>query len=73
MYEQHYVICLYFSIKGVTACKVLAGRLGYLKKGVIKQEEEVLASLSKEVGRHVILQLHAMHALHAGPATRHPV
>lgn len=44
-----------------------------LKKGVIKQEEEVLAGLSQKVGGHVVLQLPGVHALHAGPASIHPV
>ncbi len=51
------------------SCSVLQ----YLKKGVIEQEEEVLAGLSQEVGGHVVFQLPGMHALHAGPASIHPV
>ena len=45
----------------------------YLEEGVVEEEEEVLASLSQEVGGHVILQLCAVHAVHAGPAPLHPV
>ena len=63
--------CVAFSI--VTAWKLACSLLQYLKKGVIKQEEEVLAGLSQEVGGHVVRQLPGMHALHAGPASIHPV
>jgi len=34
--------------------------LHYLKKGVIKQEEEILAGLGQKVGGHVVLQLPGM-------------
>ena len=45
----------------------------HLEEGVIKEEEEVLASLSQEVGGHVVLQLRAEHAVHASPAPLHPI
>lgn len=45
----------------------------YLKEGVVEEEEEILAGFGQEVGRHVVLQLPAVHALHAGPAPFHPV
>ena len=45
----------------------------YLEEGVIEEEEEVLAGLSQEVGGHVVLQLRAVHAVHAGPTSLHPI